>query len=320
VTRPAVPPEVLEAAHARRAARIGRDWPEADRLRASIEAAGWRVVDRGADFSLEPAHPPTVTEGGEMRYGSSSGVPSRRAEPDGAPATLVVVAPDPIAPPSLKALRVASGPEGQVLVVADDPASGFAAALRRIAEPDDTIVEVVMTSARLGPGACLNIGLRRAIGSLIVVLGPASRPSGDLVAAVRGHLERDGVAVVGAAGLVGPDVRHLRIAGPGDVAALDGRCIAVRRSLALRRGPVDERFGTWSRLATGWTLALRDEGEDQTPLRALALDDLPLVDVPVDPSGAADAAEDPRLLKRDRYRLLDRYGRRPDLFEVDRAG
>jgi hypothetical protein len=64
VSRQRIPDEVLEAAHARARAREARDWPEADRLKAEIEAAGWKVVDRGTDFALSPARPADVTDGG----------------------------------------------------------------------------------------------------------------------------------------------------------------------------------------------------------------------------------------------------------------
>jgi len=47
-------------AHERSAARAAKQWAEADRIRGEIEAAGWKVVDRGTDFALEPAHPPTL--------------------------------------------------------------------------------------------------------------------------------------------------------------------------------------------------------------------------------------------------------------------
>ena len=70
MSRPYVPQPVLDAAHARAAARAARDWPEADRLRAEIEAAGWRVVDRGTDFRLEPLHPPDVADEAGVRYGA----------------------------------------------------------------------------------------------------------------------------------------------------------------------------------------------------------------------------------------------------------
>ena len=52
VSRRQIPDEVLTAAHERAAAREARDWAEADRLRAEIEAAGWKIVDRGTDFAL----------------------------------------------------------------------------------------------------------------------------------------------------------------------------------------------------------------------------------------------------------------------------
>jgi cysteinyl-tRNA synthetase len=61
---PSTPPDaVVDLARARAEARAARDFATADRLRAEIEAAGWRIVDRGTDFSLEPAHPPDLTEG-----------------------------------------------------------------------------------------------------------------------------------------------------------------------------------------------------------------------------------------------------------------
>jgi hypothetical protein len=97
------------------------------------------------------------------------------------------------------------------------------------------------------------------------------------------------------------------------VAALDGRCLAVRRDLAASRGPIDERLATWQHLAIWWSLTLRDEGEGQPPLRAVAIGDLPIED-------RADATEPPadvaRLERRDRYRLIERFGGRPELFEI----
>jgi hypothetical protein len=78
VTRQRIPDDVLSAAHARSKARAAREWPEADRLRAEIEAAGWRIVDRGTDFALSPAAAADETDGGRVRYGSSRSVPSAR--------------------------------------------------------------------------------------------------------------------------------------------------------------------------------------------------------------------------------------------------
>ena len=74
MTRERIPDEILSAAHARSRARAARDWAEADRLRAEIETAGWKIVDRGTDFSLSPAHPPDVADGVRVKYGASASV------------------------------------------------------------------------------------------------------------------------------------------------------------------------------------------------------------------------------------------------------
>ena len=51
-TEDEAPPEVVELAERRMAARAARDFDEADRLRAEIEAAGWDVRDEADTFRL----------------------------------------------------------------------------------------------------------------------------------------------------------------------------------------------------------------------------------------------------------------------------
>ena len=48
------PPEIVELAERRRHARAARDFDEADRLRAQIEAAGWEARDVADGFQLVP--------------------------------------------------------------------------------------------------------------------------------------------------------------------------------------------------------------------------------------------------------------------------
>jgi cysteinyl-tRNA synthetase len=48
------PPEVVELAKQRQEARVARDFDEADRLRAEIEAAGWEARDVADGFQLVP--------------------------------------------------------------------------------------------------------------------------------------------------------------------------------------------------------------------------------------------------------------------------
>jgi cysteinyl-tRNA synthetase len=48
------PSEIVELAKQRQEARVARDWDEADRLRAKIEAAGWEARDVAEGFQLVP--------------------------------------------------------------------------------------------------------------------------------------------------------------------------------------------------------------------------------------------------------------------------
>jgi cysteinyl-tRNA synthetase len=50
----AAPSEIVELARRRQEARTARDWDEADRLRAKIEAAGWEARDVAEGFQLVP--------------------------------------------------------------------------------------------------------------------------------------------------------------------------------------------------------------------------------------------------------------------------
>jgi hypothetical protein len=52
--------------------RAARNPPEADRLRAEIEAAGWRIVDTGTDFALAGRRA-DCRGGGLVRFGSFGG-------------------------------------------------------------------------------------------------------------------------------------------------------------------------------------------------------------------------------------------------------
>jgi cysteinyl-tRNA synthetase len=308
--RQRIPDEVLSLAHARSAARAARDWPEADRLRAEIEAAGWKVVDRGTDFALEPAAPPTVEEAGIVRYGSSAAVPSRLEEPSVGLATVVVVAtdwPDDVAR-AVRGVRAHAPAEVSVVVVADGPSTEQDAALVDVSDA----AEVIRTSERLGTGAAWAIGLRRAEAPVVVLLDASVEPTGDIVTPLVRALDDPTVGVAGGFGIASADLRHFEDAPAGDVTAVEGYVLAFRRSDAVARGPIDERFRFYRNLDIWWSLALRDEGEGRPPRRALAVD-LPVRRHEHRGWTALPDAERDRLSKRNFYRIIDRFGPRRDL-------
>ena len=320
MTRRRIPDDILSAAHARAAARAAGDWDEADRLRAEIEAAGWKIADRGTDFALTPAAPPDVAEGERIRYGSSASVPARWAEPATGLATVVLIAtdwPDDLAR-TLAGIR-ASAPDGtSVVIVADGPSADQAEALEALEETDLTApaelpIEIVWTSERLGHAAATNIGLRRAGSPVVVLLDTSVEPTGDLVTPLVRALDDATVAVAGGWGIVSSDLRKFEDAPAGDVDAIEGYLIAFRRADAAARGPLDERFRFYRNLDIWWSLVLRDDGEDAPPRRAVSLDGLPALRHEHRGYTSLPDDERDRQSKRNFYRIIDRFGWRRDL-------
>ena len=325
MSRPYVPQPVLDAAHARSAARAAREWATADRLRDEIEAAGWRVVDRGTDFRLEPLHPPDLSDEAGVRYGRSEAVPSRLDEPSTCRATVVLIATDQ--PDDLDRALAALGrtvPAGtQLVVVADAPDAAQADRLPVPAPSGDAgpeaeveakvEIEVVRTSARVGWAAALNIGLRRAAGEIVVVMDTSIEPTGDVVTPLVAVLADPEVAVVGAFGLRSADLRKFEEVADGDAAAIEGYLLAVRRADAAAAGPLDEGFRFYRNLDIWWSLVLRDRGAGTPPGRAAIVSGLPLVRHEHRGWTSVPETELDRLSKRNFYRFLDRFRDRLDL-------
>ena len=322
MSRRRIPDEVLSAAHARAAARAAGDWDEADRLRAEIEAAGWKIADRGTDFALTPAAPADVAEGERTRYGSSASVPSRLEEPAAGLATVVLIAtdwPDDLAR-ALAGLRAASPDGTSIVVVADGPSAEQAAALDGLegfdAERDGSPalpIEVVWTSERLGYAAATNIGVRRAGAPVVVLLDTSVEPAVDIVTPLSSALDDPSVAVVGGWGIVSIDLRKFEDAPPGDVDAIEGYLMAFRRADFEERGPLDERFRFYRNLDIWWSLVLRDEGEGEPPRRAVSVADLLVIRHEHRGYTSLPDDERDRQSKRNFYRIIDRFGWRRDM-------
>jgi hypothetical protein len=313
VARPRIPEAVLSAAHERAQARAAHDWDTADRLRCEIEAAGWNIVDRGTDFALSPAAPSDVEDAGGVRYGASRNVPSRLEESASGVATVVLIATD--WPGDLQraidGLERAQRDDVSLVVVADGPSDEQAAALDTRQGRTDG-VEVVRTSERLGYGAALNAGIRRASGPVVVLLDTSVEPTGDIVTPLVQALEDPAVGVAGGWGLTSRDLRTFEEAPAGDVDAIEGYCLAFRRADYVERGPLDERFRFYRNLDIWWSLVLRDEGEGESPRRAVAIE---IPAVRHEHRGWASLLEDERIRqsRRNFYRIIHRFGSRRDL-------
>jgi hypothetical protein len=318
VTRRRIPDDVLSLAHARSRAREAQDWPEADRLRARLEAAGWKIVDRGTDFALSPAAPPDLDQGDRVRYGSSQSVPSRLDEAPVGLATVILTATDWPADlaRALAGLRATSPIGTSVVIVADGPSPQQEAALEHVdaaMSGDSLTVEVIWTSERSGPAAAANVGLRRAIGPIAILLDSSLEPTGDVVSPIVGALQDSTVAITGGWGIVSTDLRTFEDAPVGDVEAILGQCQAFRRADYTECGPLDEHFRIPRSLDLWWSLVLREGSAGESARRATRLDGLPIRQHEQRGSADLSDAERHRLGRRDFYRILDRFGDRRDL-------
>ena len=315
MNRAYVPQTILDAAHARSTARAERRWEDADRLRAEIEAAGWRVIDSGVNFRLELAGLPDIVADGAVRYGSSSAVPSRVDEPASTRSTLVLIATDApdLAEKVLDAALASRREDDQVLVVIDGPESR----LDGLADRPGGRCEFVETVTRLGAGAALNVALRRATGAVLVVLGPGVELTGDIVSPLVQALEDPTVAVVGRRGRRTADLRTgVDVTAGGDATTISGDVIAFRRADGIAAMPVDELFMSRRHLDAWLSLTLRsgDGAEESNPARrAVVVADLPIRDVSGEADGPRADPEEARRERRNFYRVLSEFRERDDL-------
>ena len=321
VTRhpPEAPDAIVAVANARSEARAARDWARADELRAEIEAAGWKVIDRGVDFVLEPATPATIEEEGVVRYGSALDVPSLLDETPSARFTVQLVADDwPHDLARMLAGLRAHAPAGtHVVIVANAPspeqASRLAPASPDLAPIAGVNPEVAWTSTRLGHAAARNVGVRRARGAIVILADASIEPLGDALTPVEIALADRTVAVAGGFGLVTPDLRRFEPAEGPDVDVIELDWLGFRRADFGTLGPLDEKFVFHRHLDTWWSLVLRAGAGEPPAIRRAVRVDLPLArhahrswaDLP-------DAARD-RLARRNFYRVLDRFRHRRDL-------
>ena len=318
MSNPEVPAAIEDAARRRSEARAAADWVAADGLRAEIEAAGWRVIDSGTSYRLEPANPPDVEVGGEIRYGRSDAVPSRLGDPSTGLASVIIVAsPDREETAAAFAGLAATAPDGaHVVLVSDGLGDRNVAGL---IETSALPAELVRTSEPLGYAAALNLGTRRARAPIVIVLDPSIVPSGDVVTPLVRALDDPTVAIAGPFGLTSSNLRQfdevdVEPGGPPlDAAAIQGYLMAFRRADVAARGPFDEGFRFYRNLDIWWSLVLRDEDEGKQARRALVVPALPVQRGEPHAWRFTKPADRDRLSKRNFYRVLDRFRDREDL-------
>jgi hypothetical protein len=288
VTEP--PPEVAALAERRAAARADRDFAASDALRDEIAALGWLVRDGADGWTLQPKPPYDV-------FGSATDLPDRSASPDTRPVTVALLAdgwPDDVRR-CVDALLTHT--TAHVLVL--DAGIGF----------HDERVEMLHLATDPGWAAARTALLRADTATVHVVLDPSIELTGDAVTPVLQAFDDPAVVVAGGWGVdVDDDWLSFHDAQPGDVDAMLGYLLAVRRSAALATPPHPKaRF--YRNADMEWSFALREA----TGGRCVMTEALPATKHRHRGYHDSDPAYRDRESKRTYDRFLQRFRGRDDL-------
>ena len=193
----------------------------------------------------------------------------------------------------------------ELVVVANAPVFDLEPLLEPVAGVEPAVVR---TSERLGWADSRTLGLRRSRGEITVLLDASVEPTGDFLAPLLAAFEDPTVGLAGGWGVTSADGRQFHEAPPGEVDAVEGYCMAVRREALRAVGGFDRRFRFYRNADLDFSFAVRDAG-----WRAVRTEPLPLARHEHRAYASMPEAERERLSKRNFYRFLDHWGDRPDL-------
>jgi len=167
---------------------------------------------------------------------------------------------------------------------------------------------VLVTTERLGWADARTLGMRRSRGELTVLLDTSLEPAGDFLAELAAAFSDPTVGIAGGWGVTSVDGRQFEDAPPGEVDAIEGYCLAVRREALRAIGGFDRRFRFYRNADLDFSFAVRDTG-----WRAVRTDPLSLVRHEHRDWTSLPEEERDRLSRRNFYRFLKHWGDRRDL-------
>jgi cysteinyl-tRNA synthetase len=295
---PEAPGEVVRLATERATARSTRDFAAADALRDRIADAGWTVVDEPDGYRLEPVAAEGTEPPAPQRATDVASVLGDEPDMDASVEWVCEGWHEDIER-AIDAFRDHEGGRSVQYVVADVTGRGPARW--------DAGVEVVWLEEGTGWGAARNAGLKRTHGRTVLLVDGSVEPTGDVFGPLEEALRDPAVGVCGPFGIVTHDLRQFDEARAGDVDAIEGYLMAMRRDTLLAAGFFDEKFRWYRTADIEYSFRVKDLDRRAT-----------VVDVPVTKHEHRMWFETPpedraRWSKRNFYRFLDRFRDRWDL-------
>ena len=246
------PAEVTALAEQRAAARAAKDFAASDRIRDEIADAGWVVRDGPDGWSLTPRPPDDVLP-------SVDALPDRSAEPDTHRCTVALLVegwPDDVRT-CVEAL-LAHAPADVRVVLLENGGTDAAAVVHELAA-HDRVTELHVERAA-GWGQARQALVRADTAAVHVLMDLSTVFEGDGIGPLLDALEDPGTAAAGWRGVrVVDGWTAFEDAGPGEVEALLGYLLAVRRSAALQV-PLPAKARFYRNADMEWSFLLREAG------------------------------------------------------------
>jgi GT2 family glycosyltransferase len=274
------------------ARRRAKDFVEADAIRDRLRAGGWEVLD-SADGSELQALKAQVTAG---------------IKPVARAVTLLAVVHGwrPDVERWLLSAFTHTKADFEAILVDNSGDARMAGWLEsRAAER----LRLITLDPPVGFATAVNAGIDAAAGGVIVLFDPGVELTGDAITPLLDALKDSTVVVAGPYGLRGKGTlkEFEEDSGP-EVDAIEGYCMAFRRSDAEAVHGFDPKFRFYRIADIEFSFRLRDRGG-----RAVAVAGLPVTKHEHRLWEATPPDERDRLSKRNFYRFLDRWGKRADL-------
>jgi cysteinyl-tRNA synthetase len=272
--------------------RRERDFAAADAIREKLRAGGWEVLDSADGSELQALKAPT--QSGEK--------PGARA------VTLLTVVHGwrPDVERWLLSVFTHTKADFEAVIVDNSGDARMAGWLEsRAAER----LRLITLDPPVGFAMAVNAGIETAAGEVVVLFDPGVELTGDAITPLLAALGDPTVVLAGPFGLRGKGTVKEFEEDPGpEVDAIEGYCMAFRRSDAQAVEGFDPKFRFYRIADIEFSFRLRDRGG-----RAVAVAGLPLTKHEHRLWEATPPDERDRLSKRNFYRFLDRWGKRADL-------
>jgi GT2 family glycosyltransferase len=305
--RQGIPEEILALSHERDLLRRKGHYKQADVLKQQLEDAGYAVKDNphGAHLVILPN---IFVDG--TQYHTIHQLPSLLDETDHCTFSVNILAQnssDQTRRCVESVLQFAGTADIEVMLIDNYSQDGLDIWAESIHDRDAR-VHVLRTTRKIGVAEAYNIGLRQSRGSYILLLDTTTELQGDIFTPLAKTLSDPDVGLTGPRGLLTDDMRHFEETEELEVEAIDGRCMAFRRSLLKTAGLLDEGYRYPEFMDVDFSFAIRDS--DKISLRT---PDLELTYHPNLQQSGLSSAEQTRLTKRNFYRYLSKWGDRDDL-------